>query len=253
MWSGGKSSWNIGLRTGTVSGIFVLDIDRKSVSEDGLETLENLIPENEQIPDTPAQTTGSGIHLFFKFPEGLSKMPCSAGQLGPGLDVRGDCGYVVVAPSMHPQAGRRYQWLPGLSLLTMPPATAPDWLLELILKPGTKEILLPLPINAGKLRSKVRHNGSSKYGKNALTAECHKIEMAGNGLQEFTLNRSSYVIGQIVGAGYLEEELASEKLVCSANLMVSFDEKRPWKTEQIRKKVSMAIQDGKKSPRKNLN
>ena len=44
---------------------------------------------------------------FFKGPLGV--IPNSVGKLGPGLDTRGDDGYVLAPPSWHPN-GRRYSW-----------------------------------------------------------------------------------------------------------------------------------------------
>jgi putative DNA primase/helicase len=49
----------------------------------------------------------------------------SAGKLGPGLDVRGDGGYVVVPPSVHPQTKGLYRWA-----IKVKPARVPAWLLE---------------------------------------------------------------------------------------------------------------------------
>ena len=55
-------------------------------------------------------------------------MPCSAGQLGDGLDVRGDGGYIVAAPSIHPGTGRAYVWDDHPN--ETPLAELPGWLLE---------------------------------------------------------------------------------------------------------------------------
>jgi hypothetical protein len=46
-----------------------------------------------------------------------------------GLDVRGDGGYVVVAPSLH-VSGRQYSWAPGNAPGEIALAPLPEWLLE---------------------------------------------------------------------------------------------------------------------------
>ena len=51
---------------------------------------------------------GGGEHDFFKHPG--CNVCNSAGTLGPGLDIRGDGGYVVAPPSIH-TSGKEYKWL----------------------------------------------------------------------------------------------------------------------------------------------
>jgi hypothetical protein len=92
---------NIGVVTGAVSGIVVLDID----GAEGHETLQKLIVENGPLPRTPVVQTARGFHLYFKLPQGIA-IPCSTGN---GLDIRGDKGYVVAPPSIH-ISGHIYQW-----------------------------------------------------------------------------------------------------------------------------------------------
>jgi hypothetical protein len=113
---------NIGIATGTGSGVFVIDVDGPT----GRSTLERWQQERGWHPETLTAITGRGSHLYFR-QEGL-KVPNSASKLGKGIDVRGDGGYVVAPPSMH-ASGHRYAWKdPG-----WPVATAPDWLLDAIL------------------------------------------------------------------------------------------------------------------------
>lgn len=93
---------NIGIRTGAVSGIIVLDIDARHGGFDTLACLEIL---HDRLPVTlTVRTPSGGEHRYFAHPGDV--LPNSAGKLGPGLDVRGDGGYVVAPPSIiH---GRRY-------------------------------------------------------------------------------------------------------------------------------------------------
>ncbi len=123
---------NIGLATGAVSGLFVLDVDEAT---GGWDTLNALQARHGHLPDTPAVITGSlGVHLYFRHPGG--RVPNSVGKLGPGLDVRGDGGFVVAPPSLH-RSGRRYasdtEWHPD----RVPLAEAPAWLVALVVEPVT--------------------------------------------------------------------------------------------------------------------
>lgn len=96
---------NIGIVTGAVSGIIVLDIDPRHYGDDALQELEE---RNGPLPRTVEVVTGSGgRHIYFRHP-GI-RIPCSSGQIGEGIDVRGDGGYVVAPPSLH-ISGREYAW-----------------------------------------------------------------------------------------------------------------------------------------------
>lgn len=86
---------NIGIQTGSRSGFIVVDAD----GDKGLRTLANLERENGSLPSTlRSRTPSGGIHLYLEQPPDVI-IPCSVGKLGPGIDVRGDGGYVVVPPS----------------------------------------------------------------------------------------------------------------------------------------------------------
>ena len=116
---------NIGIATGRVSGLFVLDVDPKN---GGRESLAKLIEEHAEFPVTPQQLTGSdGDHYFFAAPEDFDVLN-SASKLGAGIDVRGGGGQVVVAPSV--SAKGAYRWI--VEPWNTPLAPAPEWLLELL-------------------------------------------------------------------------------------------------------------------------
>lgn len=124
---------NIGIACGKRSGIVVLDVD---AGHGGYESLTKLILQHGSLPETPVSKTGSGgEHIFFKHPG--SEIRNSAGKLGPGLDIRGDGGYVVAPPSLHPN-GNTYEWTVKPSIVEL--AEMPEWMIELLKenKPTTK-------------------------------------------------------------------------------------------------------------------
>lgn len=116
---------NIGIATGQESGAWCLDVDPR---HGGDATLELLEAKHGPLPTSLRARTGSGgAHILFRHP-GDGRLSNSSGRLGAGLDVRGDGGYIVAAPSSHASGGT-YAWEDeDESVLEF----APNWLLELI-------------------------------------------------------------------------------------------------------------------------
>ena len=113
---------NVGIATG--GGLVVIDIDAR---HGGGDTLAELEVKHGRLPTTvSAETGGGGEHLYFRTSVEVRN---SAGELGPGLDVRGTGGYTVAPPSVHP-SGRRYEWdnAPG----DVEIAPLPGWLERLL-------------------------------------------------------------------------------------------------------------------------
>lgn len=101
---------NVGIRTGAISGVIVVDLD----NPDALRWATSF------LPDTAWKSqTGRGQQWGYRAPDfsvknirdafGV-KPPGKPVLPGPQVDVRGDGGYVAMPPSMH-ASGRRYQWL----------------------------------------------------------------------------------------------------------------------------------------------
>jgi putative DNA primase/helicase len=115
---------NIGVATGREAGFFVLDVDPRN---GGAESLISLVAKHGKLPETRiADTGGSGVHYLFKYPDFPVKN--SAGELGPGLDIKGTGGAIVVAPSLH-RCGGRYHWRNS-----NPIVEAPGWLFRYLQK-----------------------------------------------------------------------------------------------------------------------
>jgi hypothetical protein len=95
--------------TGAVSGVVVFDIDQ--IPKQGSNAQEQALIDAAhalvaKMPRTATSRTSKGRHLFFRHP-GMW-VPTKAGFL-PGLDIRGDGGYAVLPPSVHP-SGWVYAW-----------------------------------------------------------------------------------------------------------------------------------------------
>jgi hypothetical protein len=114
----------IGLPTGVINGVFVLDIDTpKGHAVDGFASLKQLEKQHGKLPATwMAETPTGGRHYFFTHPGKHVSVPPS--QLGPGIDVKGDGGMVLVPPTRKPNIGE-YKWIDQRTL-----ASAPQWMLD---------------------------------------------------------------------------------------------------------------------------
>ena len=121
-WSSG--AFNIGIATGAASGIWVLDVD----GEDGESTVRALEIEHDALPPTVEAITGKGRHLYFRWPADTEIRNSQLRADLPGLDWRGNGGYVLGPPSIHP-TGRRYCWSVDSADAF---ADAPPWLIDLL-------------------------------------------------------------------------------------------------------------------------
>jgi hypothetical protein len=114
---------NIGIRTGRISDLWVLDIDNKKSIQvgnrlvgQGQYSLMELENELGTLPETRyVETGGGGRHVYFSFVDGCGG---NRANIRNGLDIRGEGGYVVAPPSVH-ISGHLYRWenediLPGV-------------------------------------------------------------------------------------------------------------------------------------------
>lgn len=138
-WDKQFQEYNIGIRTG--DGLAVIDVDTNNGGTNSWIKLT----ENNPVPDTVcAQTGGGGRHFFFK-----GNIKNTASKLAPGVDTRGEGGYVVSPPSIH-ASGKAYEWLPDHGPDEIELAALPDFL-----NPGKANGLQKDFINKDNLKEKV--------------------------------------------------------------------------------------------------
>ncbi len=109
---------NIGIVTGEISGIDVIDFDSPEAFAEA--------QQNYKVSDSPLAKTGRGYHLLCKHKTGTRNFQKKANL--PGIDLRGDGGYVVASPSVH-ENGNSYHWCAGKSLDDVKLADLPEWIL----------------------------------------------------------------------------------------------------------------------------
>lgn len=124
LWAETHPNCNIGIATGRISGIWVLDIDVKN-NKSGAKSLVRLLKAHGELPDTLTVATPSGgYHFYFSYPADAEIDSRSA--LANGIDVRGNKGYAVAPPSKID--GESYMWVDPRA----PIAQAPDWLIKMV-------------------------------------------------------------------------------------------------------------------------
>ena len=218
----------IGMPTGEGTGIVVIDVDVKD-GRTGMEWLNN---NSHRLPQTRTIRTGSGgLHIYLRWPG--QPIRNSAGKIAPGIDVRGDGGYVIVPPS------------PGYAMADESDmAEVPDWLMPILVPPAPPE----RPTAPAHAAPPVRpHNpdGGTHYGVAALDSECDAIRRAWDGSKHHTLNKAAFSIGGLVAAGELQEGFAFTEL--SAALADIRHACKDFRHAQ--NTLRTAFQDGMRQPR----
>lgn len=131
-----RTDLNIGLLTGEKSGFFALDVDGR---KGGYESLDALFKTYGEFEPTVIIKTGSGVHIWFEYPTGI--VIGNRTDFVKGLDIRGNGGYVVAAPSLH-ASGVHYEKTETSAKKTVLP---PQWLIDLI---QTKKKEAPAPLSS---------------------------------------------------------------------------------------------------------
>jgi hypothetical protein len=197
----------IGIRTGMIGGIWVLDADipkRRedgTMSGDGIAELKQLEAKFGPLPETyTVKTPRGGYHYYFKMPDGVTIKNDASTKVGPGIDVRGEGGHVVAPPSMMAD-GRKYEAIDN-GFLPTDAAFAPPWLIELVTSDGSKKSFEKLDAKG--------------WAHRILGRKCEEIVEAEEGTRNDTLNRVAFSVGGLVGEGALDRSAAHDALLDAA-------------------------------------
>ena len=129
-WSNRNNGANVGIPTGEVNGITIVDLD---IYKDGGTSVRSLEKQGFIFPPTVEARTGKGgRHLFYKYVKGLRN---SASRLARNVDIRSDGGYVVAPGSYLSEVNDKtgeviegpYEWVNHPSGMDM--AEFPAWAL----------------------------------------------------------------------------------------------------------------------------
>lgn len=188
----------LGLRTGIGSGLFVLDFDMHEGGKNGIETLVKM-KEAGVLPLTvTALTGGGGVHLYYRHPGGDLRVPNdNRGKVGPGVDVKGDGGYVIVPPSQKTNKPNGYRWYDGRSPWQYEIADLPSSLLVVISR--VKEVIRRYPAPAINV-------DFSLLTTKALGEALDRLEFEMVGGRNARLYEAACRAGEAVAAGAIDLE-----------------------------------------------
>lgn len=207
---------NVAVACGAISGVIVLDTDDDAADLD---------VQKRGVPTTPIVRTAKGRHYYFKHPGFPVR---NFARRLPGLDLRGDGGYVVGAGSIHP-SGHRYVW--EVSPSDVPFAPAPQWLLELLKKK-----------DKGAASGAPTAPPGTAYAEAALDKQLIELRRARPGQRNDTLFRSALALGQLVGAGALGQSMVEGLLRATAQ-SIGLD------ADEIEKTIASGMEKGIAEPR----
>ncbi len=170
------------LITGGMSNVVVLDID----SQEGVEEVKR---RGGFDKETPIVRTAKGWHIYFQHPGfGVRNRV----RFIPGCDLRGDCGYVLAAGSVHP-SGAVYRWIHSMEDYELLPM--PMWLLELAINQPRIEPVAP--------QSERRDHKVPIYVQTVFDLEIEKLAKAEYGTRNSQLFKTTRRLFQFVGSGHL--------------------------------------------------
>jgi RecA-family ATPase len=241
-WLAEHPNANIGIATGAISGVVVLDLDSAEAS---------VIAEGRGLPRTVEALTPRGRHLFFAHPgANVSNVTGSeGGKLPKGLDVRGDGGFVVAAGSYYVPTEAEladgklegaYRWREGHGPSEARFAPMPDWLAA-ALAPATNTVDQPSPASLATLKP-TSDRPQDRWAQSALEREVEAVRSAQKGNRNHQLNRSAFAIAQIVAGGGLDGTTARQELESAANAC-------GLGTAETKATISSAWHSGAREPR----
>jgi hypothetical protein len=174
---------NVAVRTGAISGIVVVDIDP---DHGGTQSMRRLVDRHGPLPAGLRVRTGSGgWHLYFAHP-GIT-IANSAGAIAPGIDIRGDGGYIIAPPSRHHRGGI-YRAVGEPCVAAMP-----DWLLDRL---APRPAATPRPRFASPAAAR-------SWAEHARRDELDRVANALPGTRNSTLNAAAYRLGRLIDERHL--------------------------------------------------
>jgi hypothetical protein len=183
----------LSIATGAASGLCVIDIDPRNGGR---------VDKDLMTPTAAVATGGGGWHLYYRHPGGRA-VPALRDR--PGVDVKGDGGYVVAPPSVHPGTGRPYRWAGGRGVNEMPPA-----LRAAVARPEPAPAPpvpdLPLP---------ARRAGGISSPPALLAAHLRALQDAPEGQRRHTLYGAARGVYRMVTAGAITEHDARAALTAA--------------------------------------
>jgi hypothetical protein len=230
----------IGVATGVISGIDVIDIDLRRGGD------KWFFANHDRLPKTRTHETPSGgWHLIFNHLPGLRT---SADRIAPGVEVRANGPHIIWWPAHG-----------GRVICDAAPADFPIWIAELAgwngngdlgvtLKPGP-DCEFDFTVTP---RAPVEYRPTAyqiNYGKKALGNACYELRHCEKGRRNHLLNVLAYRMGRLIARGWINLERVEDYLLraCEANGLLDDDG-----IGQCRATPASGISAGMKRPYRNI-
>lgn len=212
---------NLALPTGARSGLLVVDLDTKH-GVDGRATLAAVEARLGVLPPTlVSETPSGGEHRWFTMP--MATIRNSAGRLAgedaPGLDVRAEGGYVLVAPSVID--GRTYTWRERRPVAEMPEA----WIVALT--PATRPTVTAPAWTPADTREQ---DSARRWCVAALQREARELSSAPRGTRNDRLWRAAAALGGLLHLGGIDGSDVRTALTWACSSWGDRDERKDAET-----------------------
>lgn len=195
---------NVGIATGAESGLVVLDIDPRNGGDESFTRLGDMIG---ALPvSVRVRTGGGGFHLYLEHPNTQVRNRTLDGL--PGIDIKGDGGYVVAPPSVH-ASGQVYRFANQRRSVPLNIAEMRSFIAPV---PTGLDVLMHPPRAAQPQASAVPPTHSGRYGQAALLRQFQRVLLAREGDRNNVLNQAAYSLGQLVAHGVLTVDAVKEAL-----------------------------------------
>lgn len=217
-WLDKYPNYNVGIVTGEVSGLVVLDVD----SCEAEEFLKGL-----NLPQTLTAKTARGRHYYFRYP--TSGIGNRVKVNGVDFDIRGEGGYVVAPPSVH-EDGTIYEW-ENWGAFTF--ENLSDFPTDLLLQTTKYETITP-------------EERQRRFADKAIHEEVAAVVSAKQGERNNRLNMAAFNLGQLVPHGLLDENSVKSRLM---NAAVACGLSQDDGEVSVVRTIESGLADGMLSPR----
>lgn len=217
----------IGLPMGRDNGLWAIDPDvaKEPGDADGLAAWLNISRLHPPIRTHTHLTPSGGKHLVFRWRD---DRPVTNSERGlkargiHGINVRGEGGYIIAAGSRLTD-GRGYDMEEPFDFFHF--AEADAWLYELLEEPAPEARQGP---NVVDFRGQ-RQAPPDRYVQTAIAGECWALAQSGRGERNNRLNAAAFSLGQLVGAGLVDEDVVRGELLQAAAScgLIADDGERP--------------------------
>lgn len=213
---------NIGIVTGAVSGVDIVDCD----SEAGKDALNNFLPDSFI---TPVARTPKGWHYYFRYKEGLS----NGVRVLTDCDIRTTGGYIIAPPSKNGE-GFPYTWIEDLKIAKVEFSEMPDTLFDILAQGALQENAnQSLHINKGSL-----YKGDVALSATSMqqSATIRNISFEEPGRDDALFHLANYLVKSGMPVVTIEKYLS----------FIGYNCNPPYPEKELKTKIQSALDRSKK-------